>query len=55
MRSLIIDTRSRFDKGIPGGVIALVIVVLIFTSVSNPSSSCYVEMSPTQQETPAHE
>ena len=55
MRSLIIDTRSRFDKGIPGGVIALAIVVLILTSVSNPSSSCYVERSPTQQETPAHE
>lgn len=55
MRSIVIDTRSRFDRGIPGGVIVLVIVVLILTSVSNPGSSCYVERIPTHQETPSHE
>jgi hypothetical protein len=53
MRSLVIDTRSRFDKGIPGGVIAIVVVVLILTSASNPRSSCYVERAaPTTQEAP---
>lgn len=55
MRSLVIDTRSRFDKGLPGGVIAFVVVVLILTSVTDPRSSCYVERAPTTQETPAHE
>ena len=57
MRSLVIDTRSRFDRGIPGGVIALVIVVLILTSVSDPRSSCYLgrNPTPTHQETTIHE
>ena len=55
MRSIVIDTRSRFDKGIPGGVIALAIVVLILTSVSNPRSSCHIDWSPTHQETTPHE
>jgi len=57
MRSLVIDTRSRFDRGIPGGVIALVIVVLILTSVSDPRSSSYLgrNPTPTHQETTIHE
>ena len=47
MREIVVDTRSRFDRGLPGGVIAVVIVILILTSVSNPQSSCYVDLSDT--------
>jgi len=53
MREIVIDTRGRFDRGFPGGVIAFVIVILILTSISDPRSSCYLELeTPIHQEVP---
>lgn len=42
-RHLRFDTRGRIDRGIPGGVIAFAIVMMILSAISDSRSACYIE------------